>query len=62
MFYLKHPQHGNRHVDTYAELQDLLAKGWVKWPRSKAEKEGLRISPVVGYERQKLQLPKGRRK
>lgn len=61
-YYLKHPEHGNRHVETYAELHDLLAKGWVRWPRTKAEKEGRQVSQVVGYERPKLQLPKGRRK
>lgn len=40
MFYLKHPEHGNRHVKTEAECKRLQADGWVRWPRSKDEKEG----------------------
>lgn len=38
MFYLKHPDLGNRHVANEQEAKDLVAAGWVRWPRTKAEK------------------------
>lgn len=38
MHYVKHPEHGNRHV-TDEELPALIADGWVKWPRTKAQKQ-----------------------
>ena len=45
-YYLKHPQHGNRHVETFAEFRLLLAEGWVQWPRSKSQKETV-VTPVA---------------
>ncbi len=40
MFYLKHPQHGNRHVASLDECKRLQSEGWTRWPRTKDEKEG----------------------
>ena len=39
MIYMKHPVLGNRHVDD-AEQAEREAAGWVRWPRTKAQKEG----------------------
>lgn len=45
MPYLKHPTLGNRHVDTELVAQSLEAAGWVRWPRTKDQKIG--IKPVA---------------
>lgn len=37
MAFLKHPIHGNKHVDE-SEVAELVAQGYVQWPRSKSEK------------------------
>lgn len=39
-FYLKHKEHGNKHVATEAEAKKLASEGWTRWPRSLEEKEG----------------------
>lgn len=44
MFYLKHPQHGNRHVASRDEANQLQREGWTLWPRSNAEKAGTAIA------------------
>lgn len=46
MRYLKHPQHGNKHVSE-AEAPALIAAGWVAWPRTKEQKAGL-VAPQGG--------------
>lgn len=40
MKYVKHPTFGNRHVSD-EEAPALVAEGWVIWPRTKEQKEGL---------------------
>ena len=35
--YVKHPVHGNKHVDE-KEVPELVKQGWVKWPRTSEEK------------------------
>lgn len=37
MLYLKHPEHGNRHVDE-AKAQLLESEGWTRFPRPAGEK------------------------
>ena len=37
MVYMKHPEHGNVHVED-AEVSARVADGWVVWPRSKEAK------------------------
>jgi hypothetical protein len=39
MVLVKHPEHGVRHVPD-GEVAALVSAGWVKWPRSREEKEG----------------------
>jgi hypothetical protein len=46
MAYLKHPQHGNRHVGE-EEAIELEAQGWTRFPRS-AEDKALGAWPVIG--------------
>lgn len=43
MIYVKHPALGNRHV-TEAEYETMRSQGWVKWPRSAAEKNAAPLS------------------
>ena len=40
MAYVKHPDHGNKHVNA-SEAQALTREGWVIWPRSKEQKAGI---------------------
>ncbi len=47
MFYLKHPEHGNRHVGSRDEANQLQRAGWTLWPRSKAEKSGAVTATAV---------------
>lgn len=44
MIYIKHPEHGNKHVEP-DEAEMLVADGWVIWPRSKEAKAG--VIPVL---------------
>lgn len=44
MFYLKHHYLGNKHVETEAEADKLVPEGWVRWPRSKEQKQ---VDPVA---------------
>ncbi len=37
MAYVKHPEFGNKTVED-SEVADLVANGWVQWPRSKEDK------------------------
>lgn len=37
MAYVKHPEHGNKHVSDH-EVAALVARGWVKWPRAPEDK------------------------
>ncbi len=37
MAYVKHPEHGNKHVPD-EDVAALIEQGWVKWPRSVEEK------------------------
>lgn len=45
MTYIKHPEHGNRHVSP-EEAEKLVSEGWVIWPRSKEAKAGFVQSAV----------------
>lgn len=49
MVYVKHQIHGNRHV-VGTEVDALVAAGWVVWPRTKAEKEGLPVQPQEAHQ------------
>lgn len=40
MTYIKHPEHGNKHVSA-EEAEQLVAEGWEIWPRSKEAKAGI---------------------
>jgi hypothetical protein len=40
MTYIKHPEHGNKHVG-HDEALALTRDGWVIWPRSKEAKAGI---------------------
>lgn len=44
MKYVKHPEHGNRHIAD-SEVTSHVAQGWVVWPRSADVKAGL--APVA---------------
>jgi hypothetical protein len=44
MVYVKHPQHGNKHVSA-EEAAVLVQEGWVIWPRTKEQKAGI-VAPV----------------
>lgn len=46
MHYVKHAEHGNKHV-TDDELPGLLADGWVKWPRTREQKEARALLEVA---------------
>lgn len=39
MVYVKHPEHGNKHVAP-EEAPALVLEGWVIWPRTAAQKAG----------------------
>jgi len=45
MVYVKHPEHGNRHVSA-EKAQALAREGWVIWPRSKEQKAGIAAPDV----------------
>lgn len=45
MVYVKHPEHGNKHVSP-EEAAALVQEGWVIWPRTKEQKAGL-VAPIV---------------
>jgi len=45
MVYVKHPEHGNRHVSA-SEAARLMHSGWVIWPRSKEQKAGIAAPDV----------------
>ena len=53
MAYLKHPVHGNKHVDD-SEVAALVAAGWVKWPRTQDDK-ALGDGSAAGYWRAKFE-------
>ena len=53
MAYLKHPIHGNKHVDD-SEVAALVAAGWVKWPRTQDDK-ALGDGSAAGYWRAKFE-------
>lgn len=40
MIYVKHPTLGNKHVPD-SEQSALEAEGWVRWPRTAAQKAGV---------------------
>jgi hypothetical protein len=46
MAYVKHPEHGNKHVSA-DEAQALTLDGWVIWPRTKDQKAGIKTQPEV---------------
>lgn len=46
MIYVKHPEHGNKHVSA-EEAEKLVAEGWVIWPRSKEAKAGFQLTYPV---------------
>lgn len=54
MIYVKHKEHGNKHIEG-AVLDEHIAAGWVKWPRSKAEKAGL--PPVAPEPPEEVEQP-----
>lgn len=37
MAYVKHPIHGNKHVED-SEVAELVKQGWVQWPRAAKDK------------------------
>jgi hypothetical protein len=43
VIFVKHPIHGNKHVPE-SEYPALKEEGWVKWPRSAAEKNAAPLS------------------
>lgn len=45
MAYMKHPERGNKHVPD-ADVEQLQAEGWVRWPRPKEQKAGVVPEPV----------------
>lgn len=45
MVYMKHATLGNR-LFPEAEVEGLRAQGWVKWPRTLSEKQGLPPEPI----------------
>jgi len=45
MVYVKHPEHGNRHVSA-DEAKALTREGFVIWPRSKEQKAGIPVPDV----------------
>lgn len=49
MYYLKHPQHGNRHVASREEANELQRSGWTLWPRPRSQKFAAKVeaSPSV---------------
>lgn len=53
MAYVKHPELGNKHVDD-SEVAALVEQGWVKWPRTDAEK-ALGDGSDAAYWRKKYQ-------
>lgn len=53
MVLVKHPVHGNKHVDD-SEVAALVAAGWVKWPRS-ADEKALGDGSAAGYWRAKFE-------
>lgn len=53
MAFVKHPVHGNKHVDE-TEVSALVAAGWVKWPRS-ADEKALGDGSAAGYWRAKFE-------
>lgn len=53
MVLVKHPVHGNKHVDD-SEVTALVAAGWVKWPRTDDEK-ALGDGSAAGYWRAKFE-------
>lgn len=47
MIYVKHPEHGNKHIPA-EEVESHVSAGWVVWPRSADVKAGLvEVSPIV---------------
>lgn len=50
---VKHPVYGNKHVEDSA-VAALVADGWVKWPRSDADK-ALGDGSAAGYWRAKYE-------
>ena len=53
MAFVKHPVHGNKHVDD-SEVAALAAQGWVKWPRTQEDKAAGDGS-AAGYWRAKFE-------
>ena len=53
MAFVKHPVHGNKHVDD-SDVAALVAQGWVKWPRTDEEKAAGDGS-AAGYWRAKFE-------
>lgn len=49
MVYMKHPEHGNRHVHEH-ERAGLEALGWVAWPRTPEQKAAKVAPPQVSPE------------
>jgi hypothetical protein len=49
MIYVKHPEHGNRHISD-EDVAAYVADGWVVWPRSAAEKAGIAAPAPVAPE------------
>lgn len=46
IIYVKHPSLGNKHVPEEEYVQ-LHAEGWVRWPRSAAEKNAAPLSSAI---------------
>lgn len=56
-FYLKHPKHGNRHIDSRDEANQLQREGWTLWPRTKEQKQGIPPAPVATPAPVEVQIP-----
>lgn len=49
MYYLKHPQHGNRHVASREEANELQRSGWTLWPRPRSQKVAAKVEPSTSF-------------
>ena len=61
MVYMKHHIFGNRHVPE-SEVADRRAAGWVKWPRSPEEKQGVVVPATFVAEDAPIKRKPGRPK
>ena len=46
MVYVKHPEHGNKHISA-EEVNSHVANGWVVWPRPASMKNCVVARPIA---------------